>query len=155
MPCFKYSNVVILIVLFFSCSGNTVFDRVDKIPVEGWDEKSQLSFTASITDTLEAYAILFHLRNDNSFEYSNIWLFVETTGPNGDVLNDTVEFILADANGKWQGSGLGSVNSMLLAYKENIRFPYRGVYTFSIAQGMRKEKLVGIKDFGVRIQKYN
>jgi gliding motility-associated lipoprotein GldH len=68
-------------------------------------------------------------------------------------MTDTIEFFLADPTGKWLGSGLGSVNSMLLPYRTNIKFPQRGIYTFEFKQGMRQEELKGIMDVGLRIDK--
>ena len=79
-------------------------------------------------------------------------MFIETTSPNGAVMIDTVEFILTDNNGKWLGKGLGSINSLLIPYKSNIRFPYRGIYSFSLQQAMRQDVVDGLKDVGLCIQ---
>jgi gliding motility-associated lipoprotein GldH len=79
-------------------------------------------------------------------------LFITTSSPGNETVHDTIEFILSDAEGHWLGKGLGSVNSMLVPYKRNIKFHYMGIYTFGIQQGMRQDDLRGIVDIGMRIQ---
>lgn len=150
---FKVS--IILISLFIlSCNSNIIFDDIQKISSSGWKQDDLITFRVPVNDTTPAYNIYLHLRNTNNYEYSNLWLFITTIAPNGENMRDTTEFFLADPSGEWLGKGLGSVNTMLVPYKTNIRFPYRGIYTFEIQQGMRKEVLENILDIGIRIQPF-
>lgn len=146
---------LLLAIIFVTCSNHKVFDEVRGIPNDEWHLANKLEFTVPINDTSAAFDILVHIRNANEYEYSNLWMFISTTAPNGESMTDTVEFFLAAPSGKWLGSGLGSVNSMLIPYKSNIRFPFRGIYQFELKQGMRKETLPGIMDVGIRINKHN
>lgn len=146
---------LVLAVVVTSCSNNKVFDEVVGIPNDEWESSNKLEFTIPINDTSNAFDILVHIRNANEYEYSNLWMFISTQAPNGESMVDTVEFFLADPSGKWLGTGLGSVNSMLIPYKSNIRFPNRGIYQFELKHGMRKEALSGIMDVGIRIDKHN
>ena len=139
-------------ILLVACKGNYVFDKVVEIENGSWHADEPFAFNFTISDTLLSYDVLFHLRNNSNYQYSNIWFFIETSSPNGVVLKDTVEYQLADASGQWLGSGLGDINSMLLAYKTNIRFPLRGVYTLKVKQAMREEELKNIIDLGLRIK---
>jgi len=148
------NSLIALLLLLVSCTKNRLFDDMKSIPSEGWKANSNIVFDATVNDTSVAYDILLNVRNTASYEFSNLWLFIEISAPNGDTMIDTVEFKLADMNGKWLGSGLGTINSVLLPYKSNIQFPYRGIYTFEIQQAMRKDILHGIKDIGVRIEKH-
>ena len=66
---------------------------------------------------------------------------------------DTVEIILADEHGKWQGKGAASVFTLYYPYQTNIRFPLRGIYTFDIEQAMWIKDLKHISDIGLRIEK--
>lgn len=137
-----------------SCGTDKVFDEVVTIEQAIWDKDEVLKFNVPISDTSAGYDILVHLRNGSNYKYSNLWLFIETSAPNGNQLRDTAEFTLADPSGKWLGKGIGDVNSQLLRYKTNIRFPYRGIYKISLEQAMREEELEEIMDVGIRIQEH-
>jgi gliding motility-associated lipoprotein GldH len=60
---------------------------------------------------------------------------------------------LAEADGKWWGSGLGDIFSNQIKVMENVKFPRKGVYSFSVEQNMRDNPLLGIEDIGVRVEK--
>lgn len=145
--------VAIVSVVLLSCSGNRIFDEVVSLPEDEWKAEEVKNFTVPVNDTINAFDVWVHIRNSHTYAYSNLWLFVKTTAPSGVSMTDTIELFLADPSGKWLGSGLGSVNSMLLPYRTNIKFPQRGIYTFEFKQGMRQEELKGIMDVGLRIDK--
>ncbi|MBN2484602.1 MAG: gliding motility lipoprotein GldH [Bacteroidales bacterium] len=149
---FKCLFAVIISAVAFSCTNKRLFDEVQKISPDGWHKTDSISFIFQISDTSQAYNILLHLRNKTSYRNSNLWLFINTTAPNGETITDTVEFFLAEPSGRWLGKGLGAVNSMLVPYKTNIRFPYRGIYRFDFRQAMREDTLEGIIDIGMRVQ---
>lgn len=143
---------ICIVILAVACGGNVMYDEVQSVNERGWGAEDHLRFTVPVNDTSKVFDILFHTRNASTYEYSNLWLFVSTSAPNGVSMTDTVEFILAEPSGKWLGKGLGAVNSILLPYKLNIKFPARGVYTFDIKQAMRQNKLNGIMDLGIRVE---
>lgn len=146
-------NSFLLAVVFSACQSGYIFNAVDKIPEGKWHKENVIEYNVPVSDTLHGFDIQFHLRNDYNYAYRNVWLFVETSSPNGNVLRDTVEFFLADQSGKWLGKGLGNVNAIVLDYKKNIRFPVSGIYHFKIEQAMRTEELKSIMDIGLRIKK--
>ena len=61
---------------------------------------------------------------------SNLFLFIKISSPLGYSVKDTFECKLADEKGKWLGKGFGNVWNHQLLYKQNIRFPYPGTYSF-------------------------
>lgn len=147
--------IIVLIFLLFACNGSPVFDEVEGIPEAGWEADSKMTFTIPISDTTNSCDIFVHLRNSNDYSYSNLWLFITTTSPAGHTLCDTVEFVLAEPDGKWLGAGLGAISSVMVPYKTNIRFPNRGIYKFEVQQAMRSDILTGIMDVGIRIEERN
>jgi gliding motility-associated lipoprotein GldH len=150
----QFSISLLLSFILLSCNNNRLFEEVQSIDNSGWEKSDVKKFTIAISDTATAYDIFLHLRNKTTYDNSNLWLFVNTSAPNGDKITDTLEFMLADPSGHWLGKGLGSINSMLIPYKINIRFPYRGIYTFEFQQGMRDDVLEGIIDIGMRVQSH-
>jgi len=148
----KLLLLLAVIALGMACSESRIYDNLETFEEDIWNANDIIRFDVAVNDTALAYDLLVHLRNTGDYQYSNLWLFVETKAPSGAVMRDTVEFILADNSGVWLGNGISSVKSMLVPYKLNIRFPYRGIYTFGFQQGMRDEELSGIKNIGLRIQ---
>ena len=140
------------VALLVSCSNKQVYEQIHTLPANGWEIDGILHFDMPVTDTTRAYDLLLHLRNKGNYEYSNIWLFIETKSPAGNSLRDTFEIRLTDDSGRWLGKGIGDINEMLVPYKQNVLFPYRGIYAITIQQAMREETLENFLDVGVRLQ---
>lgn len=138
-------------IMFYACGRNQVFDEVTALPAEGWSAQDTIRFNVTISDTSAVYDVYFHIRNKKSYEYSNLWLFVETKSPNGQVITDTLEVILADDEGQWLGRGIGNVNTLLIPYIARVSFRYRGIYAITITQGMRDKVLSDLLNVGLRI----
>ncbi|MFP4488769.1 MAG: gliding motility lipoprotein GldH [Bacteroidales bacterium] len=156
----KENNILILlgIVLLYSaitvsCSPGDVYTDSRKIPEYSWDKDHELQLKADIQDTISTFDINLVIRTNNNYPYRNIFLFIKTLSPAGQSITDTVEYYLADEKGNWYGSGLGDVNDLSVPFKTSVTFPGSGSYTFNIRHGMREEKLEGVTDIGIRINK--
>ena len=136
-----------------SCDPNQVYESNKEINDYSWHKDSVISFQVDVQDTISPHNIYINVRNNSRYKMQNLFLFVTTTSPNGSVLRDTFECYLADDRGKWTGSGWGDIYDNQFIYKNNIRFPVSGVYTFEYVQAMRTEKLQYISDIGLRIEK--
>jgi gliding motility-associated lipoprotein GldH len=148
----RLSTCSLLFIFFLvSCNNRSIYDRVLPIPSDGWQAKDKLAFEFPISDTSQAYDILFHVRNEQNYSYSNIWLFIEITAPNGYARRDTFEIMLADTKGRWYGKGIGNINSMLVPYKKEAKFPLRGLYKISLQHAMYDDVLTRVLDVGVCI----
>ncbi len=143
--------IFISLVTISSCNLDQIYDEVITIPVDGWAAEDTLHFNVPISDTSKAYNVLIHIRNQKIYQYSNLWLFIEATAPTGQTHSDTLEVLLADTEGNWLGKGIGNVNTLLTPYLEQVGFRYRGIYTFSITQGMRNRNLEGMINVGLRV----
>lgn len=78
---------------------------------------------------------------------------MKTTFPGGQFAMDTIECTLAEADGKWTGSGMGRVRFNRFLFQKDIRFRHGGTYEFTFEQAMRITELKGISDIGIRIDK--
>jgi gliding motility-associated lipoprotein GldH len=145
---------ILLAILFVNCDNQSLYDQVSALPDARWSAKEPVVFEFPVSDTAVSYEILFHIRNQQNYAYSNIWMFIEITAPNGYVKRDTFEIMLADEGGRWYGSGIGNVNSMLVPYKDDAVFPMRGIYKVSLTQAMYDDPLDKIMDIGLRIQRH-
>ena len=150
---------LLLMLLMAACAEeNRVFEENVDIPNEKWAVSETAILTTEITDTVNAHNFLINVRNTEQYPYRNLYVFVKTIFPNDKSSVDTVGIVLADATGRWVGSGSGYLKSSShlsnsIMYKYNKRFPLSGEYTFEIEHAMRTDTLVGIKNIGLRIEK--
>jgi len=147
-----FIGLIFISMMTFSCHRGYLFESVVSLPIEGWSSEDFVSFEVVVDDTLSDYHIDLYLKNDGRYEYSNLFLFINTLAPTGAMIRDTVECTLADRSGKWLGRGIGGQYSYEIPYKYRVRFPYKGLYRFEIEQGMRQNPLLFITDVGLSIK---
>lgn len=136
-----------------SCSNRMMYDESVVIPETKWDNKNVPYFDVNVEDTVSIYSFALNVRHMENYRYSNLYIFLHTTFPNGNVTHDTVECTLAYPDGSWVGKGSGSMRSDKILLNPNLRFPLGGVYHFEIEQAMRDDILKGIADIGISIEK--
>lgn len=150
---FSSAIFLLCVVFFYSCDQARIFEQDQDIPESGWDSKNILKYDVDITDPATPANFYINVRNADGYPYSNLYLFIKTSFPNGKMSNDTLECVLADEKGKWLGSGMGDIYDNQIPFKRNVRFPLAGKYTFEIQHGMRTEIVPLIMDIGLRIEK--
>jgi len=149
---FQFIIIVFLLAIFSACDKSRVFDEFKSLPKSGWNKDSLVVFTIPVTDTLQNHNLYINVRNDVSYSFSNLWLFIEIDQPGGKALKDTFELSLADPTGKWLGEGMGGKKTRQVIYRRNVYFPVSGNYKIKLQQGMRETNLKGISDIGIRIE---
>lgn len=149
------SIVCILLPMLALVACRSAFYRSSEpIPGRVWKAEHTVSFEVEVDDTTSGFDFYIDLRNEATYPYRNIFMFVNTTFPSGKTARDTVECFLADASGRWLGNGLGDILDNHILFKQNVRFPTTGTYTFEFEQGMRKRELAGILDVGISLEKH-
>jgi gliding motility-associated lipoprotein GldH len=150
----KFAFLVSLLLLV-SCDSNKVYDEYVAINPEGWISTETIDFSVELNSTQgDLYDVLIALRNNNDYLYSNLFLFVEVENPMGETSIDTLQYLVAEPNGSWVGTGIGSIKHNLFKYKESQDLQ-TGIYKFKIRQGMRSHILLGLEDIGIRIESVN
>jgi len=142
-----------LVIIVVSCDSKRFFEENKSLDNGVWMNTNSPSFTVNIADTLARYDLYLNVRNDGVYPYSNLYLFINTTLPGGKTATDTVECQLADPDGKWRGSGFGSLKFNRFLFQKGMIFPRKGIYRFVLEQAMRVKMLKGIRDVGIRIEK--
>lgn len=143
----------LFLLVLTSCNKNIVYSKYYEFKENEWHANDKAIFDVEILDTLSLNNISLMVRHADAYPYSNLFLFVSTKYPDGKILIDTMEVILADEKGKWQGSGAGDIFDFKIPIKKNVRFPLKGKYQFTFEQGMRVDPLPLIMDFGFEIEK--
>lgn len=125
-----------------------------------WRIDNPVNFEFSNLDSIQTHNMFINIRNDNTFQFNNLFLITELEYPNGNTLKDTLEFKMAEPSGEWLGKGLGSIKENKLWFQEKVVFSDSGVYRVSISHAMRKNGdvdgiyvLDGITDVGLEIEK--
>ena len=149
----KRLAVFLCFLCCFCCKNEMVYNQYQ--PIEGrlWNKERAYDFTFRIDDATALYNITFEVRNNNFYPYQNLWIFYAEKPPAGLAeRRDTVECMLADEFGKWQGKGISLFQSAF-PLRAGYTFPQKGVYTFSFRQGMRSDTLKGVQEIGLRVEK--
>ena len=148
----KISGLLSLL-LFFSCQSSSEGEVVMNSVNSKWDKRSEQKFSLEISDPQNPKNIIFVVRNNNEYPYSNIRFIVNFTDlQSRKKQTDTLNYILAKPNGEWLGTGFGDTKETLFQYKLNYRFPAKGKYEIGLTQAMRNDILPGIEDIGVKIE---
>lgn len=118
-----------------------------------WNKKAEQKFDFKINDAQNLKNIIFVVRNNNEYPYSNIRFIVNFTEAKTKKKKvDTLNYVLAQPNGEWIGKGFGDTKETLFQYKVNYKFPENGNYSIGVIQAMRTDKLKGIEDIGLKIE---
>lgn len=156
----KALTILICALLLLSCNSNVVYDQYKPVENYFWLSENNIEFIVNNQDTISRNNVFINIRNNKDYEFSSLFLIAKIEFPNGFQIVDTLEYEMANANGKWLGSGFTDLKESKLFYKENVLFPEKGVFKFNIQQVTRsindiegKNPLKGITDVGLRIEK--
>lgn len=150
---FIFAGLLLALASFSSCDDNQFYEENRDIKDGVWAINDKLLFDFDVPDSVTKYNFFFNIRNTDDYPYSNIYVFFKTTLPNGKNRVDTLEFPLADETGRWYGKGQGDVHDCRLIWKQGVRFPSAGKYHMEVEQAMRMEKLPGVLNAGIRIER--
>ncbi|MCY0969148.1 gliding motility lipoprotein GldH [Chryseobacterium wangxinyae] len=147
-------KVLGVLMLMFLIGCGTSNEDVTMNPINNkWSKKTAQKFKLEITDPENLKNIIFVVRNNNEYPYSNIRFIVNFKNPKSKIaVVDTLNYILAKPNGEWLGTGFGETKETLFQYRTNYKFPEKGIYEINIQQAMRNDNLPGIEDLGIKVE---
>ena len=134
-------------VLMAGCTGNTVYDKFEHTPTEGWEKGDNVVFCVPKATAPGNHQATVMLRTNDSYPFLNLSLIVEQkVSPSGTTFTDTLNCTLADKQGNSTGKGLNY---------HQFEFPLRTLslaagdsLTVSIRHDMKRDILPGISDVG-------
>lgn len=154
----KKYGITLLVALFSACDSNKVFEENIALENHIWNLENHPKFQIEIIDTTTEMNLFVNVRHSAHYPFSNLWVFLKTANPKGEISTDTLECVLAAKDGKWLGSGLGDIWDIQIPLKTQV-FNNPGDYIFEIEQAMRYgdqariEQLPEIIAIGLRIEK--
>ncbi len=146
--------LISITVFLSSCEESPYFEEYLSVDENGWLADSSARFQVKIEDTSSAYALIFNLRANDNYPYSNLYLFRKISSEENTEYADTAQIFLADAYGRWLGDGIGELKTFQRPYRrEPLSFRQKGIYTFEFRQAMREKALAGVEEVGLTIYK--
>lgn len=147
------SLLLLTLWLASACMEHTMYHSYHSIPAKGWSKSDTLVFRVTIPDSLKALKLFAEVRNNNKYAYQNLYLVVENNLQDSTIFEtDTLELTLADKEGKWTGTGWGSLFQSSQPLGTAVT-QHPGNYTFKVSQGMKDEQLMGISDIGIKVMR--
>ena len=149
-------RVALVFIIFFamSCKNGQKEEYYHIFENKEWNTDSIVRFEAENTDTSFTYDLYAMIRHTTNYRFQNLFLFTEIQGK-----KDTLEIILSEKNGKWNGRGFGDVKELKIKIANNIRFSQGLMDDISFEQAMRYQDLEKINELqeilaiGITIQK--
>lgn len=147
----KLGITTVVSVLFASCNNVGEGVYINEIH-NSWAKDKIEVFQFEIKDSEIPKNIIFVVKNNEEYPYSNLRLISSVTGTGIKEEKDTLNYFLAKPNGEWLGTGFGKMKEIKFQYKINYKFLSNGVYRIEVKQAMRKDTLRGIENFGIIIE---
>lgn len=148
----KISFIFSIVFVILSCESKYYYQD-NKDLSDGWDKKKAQEFSFQVKDTVDFKVNLaFLLRNQTNYEYSNLYLFTNIKDPKGNEMVDTLQYYIANPDGSWIGKGVNAKEQILII-RENLALKDTGIYKVKVMHGMRENKLEGLKDISLIVDK--
>ncbi|MFD1553112.1 hypothetical protein DNU06_12340 [Putridiphycobacter roseus] len=147
----KYFLLGCISMALIGCDNQLIYEENQKFDDNIWVYEDPKTFEFDIVDSLLPVKLFINLRNTTDYPYSNIYLFLHSSYPNGYNDIDTLEFFLADPKGTWLGDNSGTVVENRAMISKGV-FPTTGTYKFTLEQAMRNDSLPELLDIGMRVE---
>ena len=153
LMCMK--NVLIaffVICLAVSCDkSQTYLHSYQSIPNAGWYSQDSVCFPIPAQGNDTSFNVQLEVRHTVKFNYKNLLLLASYVYPNQDELQtDTINFMLMDKDGHWQGKGIGR----LFQVEEQLKTLHIGKSDSCIIKVSYLNPdslLLGVNDLGLRL----
>ena len=153
---------LLVLILMISCDDISEFNQYKTLENSSWNSGDRIDFIFEVKDTISPKNLFVNIRNNNDYEFSNLYIITELKFPNNSLVIDTLQYEMTDTSGKFLGNGFSEIKENKLLYKERKVFPVSGTYILNVRQAMRKngevntiENLKGVQDVGFSIEKIN
>jgi gliding motility-associated lipoprotein GldH len=146
---------VCLTCMLASCNDSKVYDNMQDLDSNAWNEQQELQYEVTIPDASVPYTLYYSIRYDNTYPFHNLYITRVLVDSSGKFLHKKLQGmdLFRSDTGVPYGSGMGSKKDYLILSEDNYKFPYAGKYTFKLRQYMRQENIPGISAVGFRIDK--
>lgn len=135
----------VLIAVLMGCGPGPVASDSAPVDPKGWASQDTIRLSFEVNQPEHRHDMQLGLRHNAEYPFSNLYLFVRITYPNGRTLTDTLACPLAAPDGQWYGQGDRWIDHRI-GYKKGVAFPLAGPYELEVVHAMRTDPLPGISD---------
>jgi len=142
---------VVLVTFLFSCDDASFYTKSYSFNNNTWERSVKPKFIVEIKDTKHLYDFIVTLRTSTSYKYNNLWIFLNTTPPNGLSVREPFEIKTCYPDGSWIGKKTGSIVEHTLIFKRR-KVPSRGKYKFILEQGITQKLIDEVLDISFEVK---
>jgi len=142
---------VVLVTFLFSCDDASFYTKSYSFNNNTWERSVKPKFIVEIKDTKHLYDFIVTLRTSTSYKYNNLWIFLNTTPPNGLSVREPFEIKTCYSDGSWIGKKTGSIVEHTLIFKRR-KVPSRGKYKFILEQGITEKLIDEVVDISFEVK---
>jgi len=150
----KIIPLLMITLLCCSCQRKSFYQHSKALPASGWKQNLPINFRDSLpSDVPDSMHFVITLRHTNLYPYQNIWLYVQVKSSDGTTRTDSIDWRLAETNGRWFGKGWGSLYNISCRLPD-LKIKRTGTkrwFEIKIQHGLRDEILEGVEDIGIRL----
>lgn len=140
--------LIAAISLMAACSGSPEHSGFTTLDPDGWIYGDTVRYTPAASDSSyrRECDVIVVVRNNNSYEYSNLWLRLDYQGSDS-TRTDTLNVVLADDLGNWLGKGIGGSYQLTDTVLRSVELDLAG--EIKVTHIMRTDTLEGIEQIGI------
>ena len=143
--------ICILLVSLFSCNDAPFYTKSYSFKNNSWERNVKPKFIVDIKDTTLLYDFIVTLRTTTSYKYNNLWIFFNTTLPNGSPVREPIEIKTCYPDGSWIGKKTGSMVEHIKIFKRK-KMPSPGKYKFVLEQGITEKLIDEVVDISFEVK---
>lgn len=143
-------------IFFLSCQQETAYFSFQSVPPTGWTKKDTLVFALPSTLNPGQYHMDLGVRHTSQYAYRDLWIYIQLNSADSisPIKAERAQLILAQKDGKWNGTGISGKYQCLIAYPTPIDIsPNDSVKEIKIIHAMLDNPLYEIKDIGIRLKR--
>ena len=144
--------LLLLAVVLFGCGEKPLFEKVYSFENRVWTLDQKPEFKLEVTDTTALYDISLTLRTTTDYKFNNLWIFLNTTLPDGQSERLPFQIRISNEDGSWIGNKTGSVVETSLDFPAR-KLPVKGEYSFIVEQAVTQSQVDEVLDIGLRVNK--
>jgi len=144
-------SVIVGAMLLSSCAEAPTFEKSYTFVDKQWDQKVKPSFTLEVKDIDKEYDFVLTVRTTTDYKYSNLWIYWNTTTPDGEKAREPFEIKITNPDGSWIGKKTGTIVENSLYFKRR-KMPLKGKYIFVLEQGITSSTIDEILDVSLLVQ---
>lgn len=144
--------LALITLMLFGCSErHGSFSSFERVDPQGWIYGDTVRILPEKLDSASSRRLSIAVCHTNNYPYRNLWLEVSYRSTDGELytLKDTVQMVLADIYGRWQGQGFGPSYQMEQQLEPRLYIPDSTLVC--VRHIMRVDTLKGIEQVGITI----